>query len=75
MRAGRFTAQLMGKVEVSDKTEQTDLFLVGLDSLSFRAAEETHPEETGSFRTRQDFVGADYLLVSYHSGLEINMEL
>lgn len=68
MRAGGFSVQLVGKMEVSDKTGQTDLVFVGLGSLHFRdSAEETHPEETGSFQAHQDFVGAGWLLVSHHS--------
>lgn len=58
----------MGKVEGSDKRGQADLFLVGLGSLDFPdSADETHPEETGSFQTHRDFVGADWPLVSNHS--------
>lgn len=45
---------------MSDKREQTDLFLVGLGSLNFPdPAEETHPKEIGSFQTHQHFVVAD----------------
>ena len=59
---------LVGKVEGSDKREQTDLFLVGLASLNFPdSTEETHPGGTGSFQTHQDFDGADWLLISNHS--------
>lgn len=66
VRAGGLRGRwVVGKVDVSDKRGQTDLVLVGPASLNFpNSAGETHPGETASFQTHQDFVGADWLLVS-----------